>query len=42
MDGVLVVGLHQVDLGENGTTEKLVGVIMDMQDGLAVGNGTGV
>jgi hypothetical protein len=41
MDGNLVVGLHQVDFGENGTTEKLE-VIMDMQDEVAVGNDTGV
>jgi hypothetical protein len=27
---------------ENGTTEKLVGVIMDMPDGVAVGKGMGV
>jgi hypothetical protein len=33
MDGNLVVGLHQVDFGENGTTEKLVDVIVDMADG---------
>jgi hypothetical protein len=38
----LVVICHQVDFGEDGTTEKLVGVIMDMPDGVAVGNGTGV
>jgi hypothetical protein len=38
----LVVSSHQVDFGEDGTTEKLVRVIMDMQDGVAVGNGRGV
>jgi hypothetical protein len=25
-----LISSHQVDLGENGTTEKLVGVVMDM------------
>jgi hypothetical protein len=38
----LVVNSRQVDFGEDGTTEKLVGVIMDMPDGVAFGNGTGV
>jgi hypothetical protein len=33
---------HQVDFGEDGTTEKLVGVVMDMPDGVAVGNGAGI
>jgi hypothetical protein len=42
MDGDLVVSFHLVDFGEDGTTEKLVGVVMAMTDGLAVGNGTGV
>jgi hypothetical protein len=42
MDGNLVVSSHHVDFGEDGTTEKLVGVVMDMPDGVAVGNGTGV
>jgi hypothetical protein len=42
MDGDLVVSSHQVDFGEDGTTEMLVGVIMDMPDGVAVGDGTGV
>jgi hypothetical protein len=42
MDGDLIVGSHQVDLGEDGTTEKLVGVVMDMMDGVAFGDGTGV
>jgi hypothetical protein len=42
MDRNLVVGSHQVSFGENGTTEKLVGVIMDMADGIAVGNSMGV
>jgi hypothetical protein len=30
-----------VDLGEDGTTEKLVAVVMDMTDGVAVGDGLG-
>jgi hypothetical protein len=42
MDGNLVVRSHQVDFGGNGITEKLVGVIVDMADGVAVGNCTGV
>jgi hypothetical protein len=42
MDGYLVVGSHQVDFGGYGTTEKLVGVVMKMPDGVAFGNGTGV
>jgi hypothetical protein len=42
MDGDLVVSSHQVDFGEDGTTEKRVGVIMDMPDGVAVGNDSGV
>jgi hypothetical protein len=35
MDGNLIVRSHQVDLGEDGTTEKLVGVVMDMTDRVA-------
>jgi hypothetical protein len=42
MDGNLVIGSHQVNFREDGKTEKLVGVIVDMADGVAVGNGTGV
>jgi hypothetical protein len=38
----LVVSSRQVDLSEDGTTEKLVGVVMDMPDGVAVRNGTEV
>jgi hypothetical protein len=41
MDGNLVIGSHQFKFKEDGTTEKLVGVIVDMADGVAVGNGTG-
>jgi hypothetical protein len=42
MDGDLTVCSHQVDLGKDETTEKLMGVVMDMTDGLAIGNGPGV
>jgi hypothetical protein len=42
MDGDLVVDSHQVDFGEDGATEKLVGVVVDMADGVEVGNGPGV
>jgi hypothetical protein len=42
MDGGLVVNSHQVDFGEDERTEKLVRVIVDMLDGVAVWNGTGV
>jgi hypothetical protein len=41
MNGNLIVRTHQVDLGEDGTTEKLVRVVMDMTDGIAVGDGPG-
>jgi hypothetical protein len=41
MYGNLVVCFHQIDLGEE-TTEKLSGVVVDMSDGIAVGDGTGV
>jgi hypothetical protein len=42
VDGNLFVDSHQVDLGEDGTTEKLVGVVVNMSDVVAVRNGTGV
>jgi hypothetical protein len=42
MDGDLVIGSHQVDFGKDGATEKLVGVVVDMADGVAVGNGPGI
>jgi hypothetical protein len=42
MDEDLIVSSHQVDFRKDGTTEKLVGVIMDMPDGVAVENSTGV
>jgi hypothetical protein len=38
----LIINSHQVDLGDNGTTEKLVGVVTDMTDGVAVGDGLGI
>jgi hypothetical protein len=38
----LVVGSHQVDFGKDGATEKLVGLVVDMADGVAVGNSPGV
>lgn len=37
MDCGMVVGSHQVDHGEDGTPEKLVGVIIDMTDGVRSG-----
>jgi hypothetical protein len=42
MNGDLVVRSHQVDLGEDGTPEKLVVVIVDMTDGVAVWDCPGV
>jgi hypothetical protein len=42
MDRNLVVGSHQVDFGKDGTAEKLVGVVVDVTDGVAVENGAGV
>jgi hypothetical protein len=42
MYGNLVVSSHQVDFGKDGTTEKLVGVVEDMTDGVAVGDCPGV
>jgi hypothetical protein len=38
MDGYFVVRSHLVDFGENGASEKLVGVVMDMSDGVAFGS----
>jgi hypothetical protein len=38
MDGYLMICSHQFDLGEGETTEKLVGVVMNMTDGVAVGD----
>jgi hypothetical protein len=42
MDGDLVVRSRQVDLGEDGTPEKLVGVIVDMTNGVAAWDCPGV
>jgi hypothetical protein len=42
MNGELVVVSHQVDFGKDGGTEKLAGVVVDMADGVAVGNVPGV
>jgi hypothetical protein len=39
MDGDFIVSSHQVDFGD-GRIEKLVGVVMDMTDGVEVGDGT--
>jgi hypothetical protein len=42
MDRDLIISSHQADLVEYGTTEKLVGVVTDMTDVVAVGDGTSV
>jgi hypothetical protein len=42
MDGDLIVSCQKVDLGEYGKTEKLVGVVMDITDGVEVGDGPSV
>jgi hypothetical protein len=42
MGGDLFVCSHQVDLGEDRTTENLMGVIMDIMDRIAVGGGPSV
>jgi hypothetical protein len=42
MYGDLILSHHQVDLGEEGITVKLVRVVMDMMDGVAIGDGPGV
>jgi hypothetical protein len=42
MGGDLIVCSHQVDLGEDGTTEKLVGVVTYITDVVAAGDGPGV
>jgi hypothetical protein len=39
---ILVVSPRQVDLREGVTTRELVGIIVNVTDGVAVGNGTGV
>jgi hypothetical protein len=38
MDGDLIACCHQFAFGEEGTTDKLVEVIMNMTDGLVVGD----
>jgi outer membrane lipoprotein SlyB len=42
MGGDLVVRSHQIDFRKDGATGKLAGVVVDMVDGIAVGNGPGV
>jgi hypothetical protein len=42
VDRDLVVCSHQIDIRKDGTAEKLVGVIVDVADGIAIGNGAGV
>jgi hypothetical protein len=42
MDGDLVVCSHQVNFGEEGTTEKLAGVVVDVMVEVAIGDGLGV
>jgi hypothetical protein len=41
MDGDLIASSYQVHLGEDRTAKKLVGVVMYMAVGVAVGNGSG-
>jgi hypothetical protein len=38
----LVVCPHQIDLGEGATTREVMGVSVDVTDGISVGNGSGV
>jgi hypothetical protein len=38
----VVVCPHQIDLGEEATTREVVGIIVDVTDGIAVGDGSGV
>jgi hypothetical protein len=42
VDGSLIVFSRQVHLGEDGTTEKQIGVVMVMMDGVAVGDASGI
>jgi hypothetical protein len=42
MGGNLVACLHLFDFGEEGTKEELVGVIMNMTKGVAVGDGADI
>jgi hypothetical protein len=41
MDGDFIVSSHQVDIGVDGTIEKLMGVVMDMTEGEELGDGPG-
>jgi hypothetical protein len=41
MDGDLLVCSHQVCLGRDGTSEKLVRVVIGMADGVVVGDSPG-
>jgi hypothetical protein len=42
MHGNLIVCPHQIDLGEEATTREVVGIIVDVTDGIAVGDGSSV
>jgi hypothetical protein len=42
VDRDLVVCFHQIDFRKDGTAEKLVEVIVDVADGIAIKNGAGV
>jgi hypothetical protein len=42
VDRDFVVGSHQANSGKGGTAEKLVGVVVDMADRVAVRDGSGV
>jgi hypothetical protein len=42
MGGDFIAYSHQVDLGEDGTTEKLIRVVVDMTYGEAARDGPGV
>jgi hypothetical protein len=42
MDGYLVVCPHQIELGEEATTRELVGVTVDVTDGIAVEDGSSI
>jgi hypothetical protein len=38
----LVVCPHQIDLGEEATTREVVGIIVDVSDGMTVGESSGI
>jgi hypothetical protein len=42
VDRDLVVCSHQIDFRKDGTAEMLVGVVVKVADGIAVGNGAGI